>query len=160
MAKKYQKFKMLDKQQYAEVTRFLKERTHLTAREWAIARLCADFRTTTNRAEMTWIGENLPDLVPFMNESYSRQAVAAAHSTFKDKVLRSGTTFFYAYYSGLISMEDMVDMVHQIAENIEHLLQVGEGKISEDGVDVDVQLRVAEVLRQITHNLQKGVSTS
>ena len=54
MDEKYRKFKKLDKQQYVEVTRFLKECTHLTAREWAIARLCADFRTTTNRAEMTW----------------------------------------------------------------------------------------------------------
>lgn len=160
MDEKYRKFKKLDKQQYVEVTRFLKECTHLTAREWAIARLCADFRTTTNRAEMTWIGENLPDLVPFMNKSYSRQAVAAAHSTFKDKVLRSGTTFFYAYYAGLVSMEDMVDMVHQIADNIEHLLEVGEGKVSEDGVNIDVQRRVAEVLRQISHNLQTGVPTS
>ena len=95
-------------------------------------------------------------MVPFMNESYSRQAVAAAHSTFKDKVLRSGTTFFYAYYAGLVSMEDMVDMVHQIADNIEHLLEVGEGKVSEEGVNIDVQRRVAEVLRQISHNLQAG----
>ncbi|MDI6640089.1 MAG: DUF5806 family protein [Methanocellales archaeon] len=37
MDEKYCKFKKFDKEQYAEVTRFLKERTHLTAREWAIA---------------------------------------------------------------------------------------------------------------------------
>jgi hypothetical protein len=156
MAKKYQKFKMLDKRQYTEVTRFLKRQTHLTAREWAIARLCADFRTATNHAEMTWIGVHLPELVPFMNEPYSRQAVAAAHAAFKDKVLRSGTTFFYAYYSGLISMEDAVDMIHQIAENIGHLLSAGEGKASEGDIDAETQRKVAEVLRQITHNLQTG----
>lgn len=154
MATKYQKFKMLDKQQYAEVTRFLKKHTHLTAREWAIARLCADFRTATNHAEMTWIGAHLPELVPFMNEPYSRQAVAAAHAAFKDKVRRSGTTFFYAYYSGLLSMEDTVDMIHQIAENIGHLLSAGEGKAPKGDVDAEVQRKVAEVLRQITHNLQ------
>ncbi|MDI6888774.1 MAG: DUF5806 family protein [Methanocellales archaeon] len=154
MANKYQKFKMLDKQQYAEVTRFLKKCTHLTAREWAIARLCADHRSATNHAEMTWIGAHLPELVPFMNEPYSRQAVAAAHAMFKDKVLRSGTTFFYAYYSGLISMEDTVDMIHQIAENIGHLLSAGEGKTPKGDVDAEVQRKVAEVLRQITHNLQ------
>ena len=148
MDEKYCKFKKFDKEQYAEVTRFLKKRTHLTAREWAIARLCADFKQS-GRSEITRIGEHLPELVPFMNEPYSRQAVSMARSAFKKKVLKSGTTFFYAYYSGLISMEDIIDMIHQIAENIEYLLNVEEGKIPKGDVDVEVQQEIVNVLKKI-----------
>lgn len=148
MDEKYCKFKKFDKEQYNEVTRFLKKRTHLTAREWAIARLCADFQHS-GRSEITRIGEHLPELVPFMKEPYSRQAVSMARAAFKKKVLKSGTTFFYAYYSGLISMEDIVDMIHQISENIGYLINVGEGEIPKGDLDVEVQQKVVEVLRQI-----------
>ncbi|MBU2617617.1 MAG: hypothetical protein KKI07_02940 [Euryarchaeota archaeon] len=154
MDEKYRKFKKFDKEEYVEVTRFLKERTHLTAREWAIARLCADFQRS-GRAEMTRIGTHLPKLVPFMNEPYSRQAVSRARAAFKRKVLKSGATFFYAYYSGLISMEEIIDMIHQIAEDIDYLLNVGEGRVPEGDVDVEVQQKVADVLRQITNALGK-----
>ena len=136
------------------MTRFLKKRTHLTAREWAIARLCADFQHS-GISEITRIGANLPDLIPFMKEPYSRQAVSMARSAFKKKVLKSGTTFFYAYYAGLISMEDIIDMIHQIAENIEYLLNVGEGEIPKGDVDVEVQQEVVNVLKQINEAFGK-----
>lgn len=60
---KYARFKKMDGAQYDRVNDFLRDRTYITAREWAIARLCSDFRTETG-VEMTKIGENLPDLVP------------------------------------------------------------------------------------------------
>ena len=154
MNKKYCKFKKFDKEQYNEVTRFLKKRTHLTAREWAIARLCADFQHS-GRSEITRIGAHLPELVPFMKEPYSRQAVSMARAAFKKKVMRSGTTFFYAYYSGLISMEDIIDMIHQIAENIEYLLNVGEGRTPKGDVNFEVQQEVINVLREISDAFEK-----
>ncbi len=154
MDEKYCKFKKFDKEQYAEVTRFLKKRTHLTAREWAIARLCADFKQS-ERSEMTRIGEHLPELVPFMKEPYSRQAVSMARAAFKKKVMKSGTTFFYAYYSGLISMEDIIDIIHKIAENIEYLLNVGEGRTPKGDVNVEVQQEVINVLREISDAFEK-----
>ena len=95
---KYWRFKF-DRKKYSEVNDALKELTHLTAREWAIARLCADFKDH-GRSQMTWIGENLPELVPFMEGKYQRQDVSSAQAAFKRKVVRSGTTFFYAYYPG------------------------------------------------------------
>ncbi|MFC1787299.1 DUF5806 family protein [Halobacteriota archaeon] len=154
MDEKYCKFKKFDKEQYADVTRFLKKRTHLTAREWAIARLCADFQHS-GISEITRIGAHLPELIPFMNEPYSRQAVSMARSAFKKKVLKSGTTFFYAYYSGLISMEDVIDMIHQIAENIEYLINVGEGRVPKGDVNFEVQQEVINVLRKINDAFEK-----
>ena len=154
MDEKYCKFKKFDKEQYKEVTRFLKKHTHLTAREWAIARLCADFQHA-GRSETTLIGAHLPELVPFMKEPYSRQAVSMARSAFKKKVMKSGTTFFYAYYSKLISMEDIIDMIHQIAENIEYLINVGEGRAPEGDANFEVQQEVINVLREINDAFEK-----
>ena len=92
--RKYQRFKKVDGAQYERVNDFLRERTYITAREWAIARLCADFRTETG-VEMTKIGENLPELVPFMEDTYTPQAVNQARSSFEDKVTKAGATFLY-----------------------------------------------------------------
>ena len=91
---KYQKFKKVDGATYRKVNVFLRKRTYITAREWAIARLCSDFKTPYG-AEMTFIGEHLPELCPFMEEPYSPQAVNQARSAFKKKVRKSGATFFY-----------------------------------------------------------------
>lgn len=150
---KYGRFQKFNKQTYEEVNDALKARTHLTAREWAVARLCADFKDH-GRSQMTWIGRNLPGLVPFMSEPYERQDVASAESAFKRKVLRSGTTFFYAYYSGLITFDEMLKMVHEIIRNIE-ALQRAEG-IEPGDVNADVQHMMAETLRRITNKLNEA----
>ncbi len=149
-ANKYARFQKFDKLSYEQVNDTLKARTHLTAREWVIARLCADFKAD-GKSQMTWIGEHLPEMVPFMEEPYQRQDVASAEAAFKRKVARSGTTFFYAYYSGLISLEEMLEIIQEIVKNIEALKKI-EG--SEPGdVSTDIQQMMAETLRRITEKL-------
>ena len=138
----------MDNKSYSDVTRFLKQTTHLTAREWMIARLCADFKNISNQSEMTWIGENLPDLVPFMDEPYSRQEVSNAHATFKKKVQRSGTTFFYAYYAGLISKEEMISIIHKMVSDIQDLIETEGGEVSDEHA-TEVQQVIADVLRRM-----------
>lgn len=138
----------MDNKSYSDVTRFLKQTTHLTAREWMIARLCADFKNISNQSEMTWIGENLPDLVPFMNEPYSRQEVSNAHATFKKKVQRSGTTFFYAYYAGLISKDEIICIIHTIVSDIQKLMETEGGEVSGEHA-TEVQRMIADVLRRM-----------
>ncbi|HJJ58927.1 MAG TPA: DUF5806 family protein, partial [Methanocorpusculum sp.] len=91
---KYKKFKKVDGATYRKVNVFLRKRTYITAREWAIARLCADFKTPYG-SEMTFIGEHLPELCPFMEETYSPQAVNQARASFKRKVRKSAATFLY-----------------------------------------------------------------
>ena len=145
---RYQKFKKMDNKSYSDVTRYLKKTTHLTAREWMIARLCADFKNLSNQSEMTWIGENLPDLVPFMDEPYSRQEVSNAHATFKKKVQRSGTTFFYAYYAGLISKDEMLPIIHKIVSDIQNLIETEGGEVSDEHT-TEVQQVIADVLRRM-----------
>lgn len=152
---KYWRFQKFDRKKYTEVNDTLKELTHLTAREWAIARLCADFKDH-GRSQMSWIGQNLPELVPFMNEPYSRQDVSSAEAAFKRKVLRSGTTFFYAYYAGLISLEEMLEMVQGIVKNIEDLKRIEGSDPVGDETSTDVQVLMAETLRRITDQLKEG----
>ena len=152
---KYWRFQKFDRMKYTEVNDSLKKRTHLTAREWAIARLCADFKDN-GRSQMTWIGENLPELVPFMNEKYARQDVSSAEAAFKRKVIRSGTTFFYAYYAGLISIEEMLDMVQGIIRNIEELKRIEGSEVPDEETSTDVQVLMAETLRRITDRLKDG----
>ncbi|MFB6114446.1 MAG: DUF5806 family protein [Halodesulfurarchaeum sp.] len=145
--RKYDRFKKVDGAQYERVNEFLRERTYITAREWAIARLCADFRTETG-IEMTKIGENLPHLVPFMTDTYSPQAVNQARSSFETKVTKSGATFLYGAMSDFFSADELDDLMYEATEVAKFLLEV-------EGVDlaVDEELegeeRISSVMREV-----------
>ncbi|MDF1557205.1 MAG: DUF5806 family protein [ANME-2 cluster archaeon] len=150
---KYEKFKKIEKKDHSQVTRLLKQTTHLTAREWVIARLCADFKNAQGRSEMTWIGQNLPELVPFFNEPYSRQEVSNARASFKKKLERSGSTLFYSYYSGLITKDEMLDIINTITKSITVLLDMEDETAGGNHID-DVQTMLVEVLRRINAELE------
>ncbi|WP_129112601.1 DUF5806 family protein [Halegenticoccus tardaugens] len=145
--RKYERFKKMDGAQYDRVNGFLRDRTYVTAREWAIARLCADFRTETG-VEMTKIGENLPELVPFMTDTYTPQAVNQARSSFEGKVKKAGATFLYGAMCGFFTAEELDEMMYEVTEIAKFLLEV-------EGVDltVDEELaaeeRISSVMREV-----------
>jgi len=145
--RKYEKFTKMDGAQYDRVNEFLRDRTYITAREWAIARLCADFRTETG-VEMTKIGENLPELVPFMTDTYSPQAVNQARSSFEEKVRTAGATFLYGAMSDFFTAEELDDVMYEVTEVAKFLLEV-------EGVDLDVEDeldtedRISAVMREV-----------
>jgi len=151
--RKYDRFKKVDRARYDRVNDFVRKRTYVTAREWAIARLCADFRTETG-VEMTLVGENLPDLVPFMEETYTPQAVNQARSSFEDKVRKSGATFLYGAMSGFFTTEELDEMMYEVSETARFLLEV-EG--AEVGVDheSEVQDRISEAMREIRRSSEE-----
>ena len=144
---KYDRFKKMDGAQYDRVNEFLRDRTYITAREWAIARLCADFRTETG-VEMTKIGENLPDLVPFMTDTYTPQAVNQARSAFDDKVRMAGATFLYGAMCDFYTAEELEDVMYEVTEVAKFLLEV-------EGVDLSVEDeleaedRISSVMRAV-----------
>ena len=144
---KYERFKKMDGARYDRVNEFLRDRTYITAREWAIARLCSDFRTETG-IEMTKIGENLPRLVPFMNDTYTPQAVNQARHSFEEKVRKSGATFLYGAMSGFFTAEQLDDVMYEITEVAKFLLEV-------EGVDLSVEEeleaedRILSVMREV-----------
>jgi hypothetical protein len=128
---KYARFKKIDGSTYDRANDFLRERTYITAREWAIARLCADFRTETG-VEMTKIGDNLPELVPFMTDTYTPQAVNQARASFEEKVRKAGATFLYGAMCDFFTAEELDDVMYEATEVAKFLLEV-------EGVDLAVE---------------------
>ncbi len=145
--KKYARFQKMDGAQYDRVNEFLRDRTYITAREWAIARLCSDFRTETG-VEMTKIGENLPELVPFMTDTYTPQAVNQARSSFEDKIRTAGATFLYGAMCDFFTAEELDDVMYESTEVAKFLLEV-------EGVDLSVEEeleaeeRISSVMRDV-----------
>ena len=143
----YDRFDRLDGADYDRVDDFLKDRVDFTAREWAIARLCADFRTGTG-VEMTEIGENLPELVPFMTDTYTPQAVNQARASFEEKVRKAGATFLYGAMSDFFTAEELDDVMYESTEVAKFLLEV-------EGVDLAVEEemeaedRISTVMREV-----------
>jgi hypothetical protein len=145
--RKYERFKKVDGAEYDRVNEFLRDRTYVTAREWAIARLCADFRTETG-VEMTKIGENLPELVPFMTDTYSPQAVNQARSAFEEKVRMAGATFLYGAMSGFFTAEELDDLMYEVTEVAKFLLEV-EGVDLAVAEELEAEERVSDVMREV-----------
>ncbi|SIQ67458.1 hypothetical protein SAMN05421858_0038 [Haladaptatus litoreus] len=150
---KYARFKKMDGAEYDRVNEFLRDRTYITAREWAIARLCADFRTETG-VEMTKIGNNLPYLIPFMTDTYTPQAVNQARSAFEDKVRKAGATFLYGAMSGFFTAEELDDVMYEVTEVAKFLLEV-------EGVDLSVddelaaEDRISDVMREVRESSEQ-----
>ena len=145
--RKYARFKKMDGAQYDRVNEFLRDRTYVTAREWAIARLCSDFRTETG-VEMTKIGENLPELVPFMTDTYTPQAVNQARASFEEKVRKAGATFLYGAMCDFFTAEELDELMYEVTEVAKFLLEV-EGIDLTVEEELDVEDRISEVMRDV-----------
>jgi hypothetical protein len=145
--RKYERFKKVDGAQYDRVNDFLRDRTYITAREWAIARLCADFRTETG-VEMTKIGNNLPYLVPFMTDTYSPQAVNQARHAFREKVRKSGATFLYGAMCGFFTAEELDELMYEVSEIAKFLLEV-EGVDLAVAEELEAEERISSVMREV-----------
>ena len=145
--RKYDRFKKIDGGTYDRANEFLRDRTYITAREWAIARLCADFRTETG-VEMTKIGRNLPELVPFMTDTYSPQAVNQARASFEEKVRKAGATFLYGAMCDFFTAEELDDVMYEATEVAKFLLEVeGVDLAVED--ELEAEDRISEVMREV-----------
>jgi len=144
---KYRKFKKVDGATYRKVNMFLRKRTYITAREWALARLCTDFRTSGG-AEMTYIGQHLPELVPFMEDTYTPQAVNQARNAFKKKVRKSSATFFYGAMCGFFTTDELDDLLFEASEVARFLLEV-EGTTLDIDEEIDIEDRITRVMRGV-----------
>ena len=145
--RKYDRFQKMERAEYDRVNEFLRDRTYVTAREWAIARLCADFRTETG-VEMTKIGENLPRLVPFMTDTYTPQAVNQARASFEEKVNKAGATFLYGAMCGFFTAEQLDDMMYEVTEVAKFLLEVEGVDLAVDD-ELEAEDRISSVMREV-----------
>jgi len=145
--RKYDRFKKIDGGTYDRANEFLRDRTYITAREWAIARLCADFRTETG-VEMTKIGENLPELVPFMTDTYTPQAVNQARASFEEKVRKAGATFLYGAMCDFFTAEELDDVMYEATEVAKFLLEV-EGVELTVEEELEAEDEISGVMREV-----------
>ena len=145
--RKYDRFKKVDGARYDRVNEFLRDRTYITAREWAIARLCADFRTETG-TEMTKIGDNLPELVPFMTDTYSPQAVNEARASFEAKVRKSGATFLYGAMADFLTADELDDIMYEATEVAKFLLEVEGVELAVDE-ELAAEDRISTLMREV-----------
>ena len=145
--REYARFRKIDGSTYERANEFLRDRTYITAREWAMARLCADFRTETG-VEMTKIGENLPELVPFMTDTYSPQAVNQARASFDEKVRKAGATFLYGAMCDFYTAEELDDLMYEITEVAKFLLEVEGVELSVDE-ELAAEERISSVMREV-----------
>lgn len=143
----YDRFQKVDRARYERVNEFLRDRTYITAREWAIARLCADFRTGTG-VEMTKIGQHLPELVPFMMDTYSPQAVNQARSAFEEKVRMGGATFLYGAMCGFFTADELDDLMYEVTEIAKFLLEVEGVELTVDE-ELEAEDRISNVMREV-----------
>ncbi len=143
----YDRFQRLESADYDRVDEFLREHVTFTAREWALARLCADFRTKTG-VEMTKVGENLPGLVPFMSEPYTRQAVYGAQRSFAEKVRRAGATFLYGAYGGFLTADEVDEVTYEATEVAKFLLEVEGASVPHDR-EVTVEQRIRDAMETV-----------
>lgn len=144
---KYKKFKKVDGATYRKVNVFLRKRTYITAREWAIARLCADFKTPYG-SEMTFIGEHLPELCPFMEEPYSPQAVNQARASFKRKVRKSAATFLYGAMCGFFTPEELDDILFEANEVSKFFLEI-EGTSLELDDEIEIEDKISAIMKKL-----------
>jgi len=145
--RRYERFKKMDGATYERANGFLRDRTYITAREWAIARLCTDFRTETG-VEMTKIGKNLPRLVPFMTDTYTPQAVNQARASFENKVRKAGATFLYGAMTDLFTAEELDDVMYEATEVAKFLLEVEGADLAVDA-ELAAEDRIQSVMREV-----------
>lgn len=143
----FRRFERLEGADYDRVNEFLREYVTFTAREWALARLCADFRTKTG-VEMKTVGENLPDLVPFMDDRYTRQSVYGARRSFEEKVREAGATFLYGAYSGFFTADEFDDIAYEATEVAKFLLEAEGARLPHDR-EAAVEARVRTALEAV-----------
>ena len=97
---------------------------------------------------MTFIGKHLPELVPFMEDTYTPQAVNQARNSFKRKVRKASATFFYGAMCAFFTTDELDDLLFEASEVSRFLLEV-EGTTLDIDEEIDVEDRITKVMRSV-----------
>lgn len=138
------RFTKLEGAEYDRVNDLLRQHT---TREWAIARVCQDFRTETG-VEMTAAGKHLPEIVPFMDEPYSPQSVNSAKTRFDEKVQGAATTMLYGALCGVYTSEELDDILYKATEAAKYLIELEGGRVDVE-TEIEVEEQLAECMREV-----------
>lgn len=140
-------FKRLDRAEYDRVNDFIRDRTYLTAREWAVLRAGQFYQTETG-LEMTALGEALPEIAGFIEEPFSPQNVNNARQRAHEKTVRAGATFLYAAMSGGFTDDEVDEIMYDATEIAKYMLEIEGADVSVDD-EIRAEEDVADRLRAI-----------
>ncbi len=141
-----------ERDEYSRIMKILKKYSMLTPRELVIARLASEFRDPLGRVEMTWIGENIHNMVPFFVGPLSRQNVAVSLSRFRKKIVRAGVTMFFPVLAGLLTENELREILENTVEGIKTLLEIEKGDSPDEEEIIN---KVAEIFRFINERLSE-----
>ncbi|ELY68926.1 DUF5806 family protein [Natrinema versiforme] len=141
------RFTKLRGAEYDRVNDLLRDQTTLTAREWAIARVCNDFRTGTG-IKYTAAGEALPDIVPFMADEYSAGAVSSAKHRFDTKVQEAAGTLLYGALCGVYTTDELDEILHDATEVAKFLIELEGGEIDHEH-ELEAEQQLADAMREV-----------
>lgn len=141
------RFQRLDAVDPDRLNDWIRDKSNITAREWAVARLCADHRTETG-IEMTQVGERAPKVVPWIDEPLSASNVGQTRSRIEEKVRRSLTTAMWGLYSGLFDADTFDDILYETTETAKFLLEVEGADLPHDR-ELEVENALAERMREV-----------
>lgn len=141
------RFTKLEGAEYDRVNDFLRDRTYLTAREWAVARVHQDFRTPTG-TPTTLVGEKLPEIVPFMTDPYSPQDVYGARERFDEKVRKAANTFFYGALCGFYTDEELDELLYEAVETAKLMVETEGGTLDVEQ-EQEVEQKIATAMREV-----------
>ncbi len=141
-----------DRDDYTRAMKILKKYSMLTPRELVIARLASEFRDPLGRVEMTWIGENIHNIVPFFVDPLSRQNIAVSLSRFRNKIARAGVTMFFPILAGLLTEDELREVLENTVEGIKTLLEMEKG---DSPGEEEIINKVAEIFRFINERLSE-----
>lgn len=117
-----------------------------------VSEILCDFREEgSGSIPMTEVGEDLPELFPFMEKSYSASEVSNAKNRFEKKVCRAGTTFLYALKKGCFQEDKLQELIRDIATGLEEIKGVLDEDLDDEFIDKlpgDLK-RVLEEVRDI-----------
>ena len=108
----------------------------------------AQDRRTETGIEMTQTGQDLPEIVPFIEEEFSAQNVNNARRRAKEKTIQAGATFLYASMSGVFDSEEVDDIMYKATEAAKFILEIEGADVSAQE-EFDAERDVAARLRQI-----------
>ena len=148
-----ERFTKLEGAEYDRMNEFIREHMYLTAREWAVLRVSQDLYSEYG-VPTKEVGQRLPEIVPFIEDEYSRQNVHNARQSAREKVIKAGATFLYATMTGAFDADENDDIMYEARERAELFLEA-------EGADLDFEdeKRVEDRLRDVMRDIRATSTT-
>lgn len=141
------RYQRLQGVEYDRVNEFIRGRTWLTAREWAVASLVPAHRADTG-VEVTKLGERAPEVIPFIEDELSPGNVGQTRTRIEEKVRKSVATAVWALAAGVVEPDEVKALIGDGVEIAKFMLEV-EGAEVPVGREAQADQAIIEAVREV-----------